>query len=151
LAGPRKFFGKNVLICLVMRQTLMYNDAEETMDSGELEKIDILRSRFKVSYEDARKALAASSGDVVAALAAVEKDSIGQRDLLALGAEVADEVRRLISGGPFRKLRLKYGDRIIHETPVALTAAAALAVGLAAVVITKLVVEVDRGEEGAAE
>ena len=128
------------------------------MDSGELEKIDILRSRFKVGYEDARKALAAASGDVVVALAAIEKNSAGPReigagrkDLMALGAEVADEVKKLVAGGPFRKLRVKYGDRLIHETPVALTAAVALAVGLAAVVITKLVVEVDKGEEGAAE
>jgi len=128
------------------------------MDSGELEKIDILRSRFRIGYEDARKALAAASGDVVTALAAIEKNGAGPReigagrkDLMALGAEVADEVKKLVAGGPFRKLRVKYGDRLIHETPVALTAAVALAVGIAAVVITKLVVEVDRGEEGAAE
>ena len=121
------------------------------MDSGELEKIDILRSRFKIGYEDARTVLAAASGDVVAALAAVEKNGSGRKDLMALGAEIADEVKRLVAGGPFRKLRLKYGNRVIHETPVALTAAAALAVGLAAVVITKLVVEVDKGEGGAAE
>jgi len=121
------------------------------MDSGELEKIDILRSRFKVGYEDARKALAAASGDVVVALAAIEKNSAGRKDLMALGAEVADEVKKLVAGGPFRKLRVKYGDRLIHETPVALTAAVALAVGIAAVVITKLVVEVDKGEEEAVE
>jgi len=66
-------------------------------------------------------------------------------------AQAADEVKKLVAGGPFRKLRVKYGDRLIHETPVAFTAAVALAVGLAAVIITKLVVEVDRGEEGAAE
>jgi len=121
------------------------------MDSSELEKIDILRSRFKVGYEDGRKALAAASGDVVAALAAIEKNGAGRKDLMALGAEIADEVRTLVAGGPFRKLRVKYGDRLIHECPVALTAAAALAVGVAAVLITKLVIEVDKGEEGAAE
>ena len=120
------------------------------MDSGELEKIDILRSRFKIGYEDARKALAATSGDVVGALAAIERNGAGRKDLMALGVEIADEAKKLVAGGPFRKLRLKYGDRVIHETPVALTAAAALAVGLAAIVITKLVIEVDKGEQGAA-
>lgn len=128
----------------------MYNDAEKAMDSGELEKIDVLRSRFKIGYEEARQTLAAASGDVVAALAAIEKNGAGRKDLMALGAEIADEVKKLVAGGPFRKLRVKYGERLIHESPVALTAAAALAVGLAAVVITKLVVEVDKGEEGAA-
>lgn len=121
------------------------------MESGELEKIDVLRSRFRIGYEDARKTLAAASGDVVTALAAIERNGAGRKDLMALGAEIADEVKKLVAGGPFRKLRVKYGDRIVHETPIALTAAAALAVGIAAVIITKLVVEIDRGEERASE
>jgi len=121
------------------------------MDS-ELEKIDIIRSRFRLSYEDARKALNAASGDVVTALVAIEKDPppADRADLVALGAEMADEVQRLVAGGPIKKLRLKYGNRLLTETPVALTAAAALAVGLAAVLISKLVIEVDKGEEEAA-
>lgn len=117
---------------------------------SELEKIDILRSRFRMSYEDARKALAASSGDVVTALAALEKGRAGRKDLLALGAEIADEVRAVVSGGPIQKLRVKYGSKVLHESPVALTAAAAVAVGLAALLITKLVIEVEKGDEGAA-
>lgn len=119
------------------------------MDS-ELEKIDAIRSRFKISYEGARKALSAASGDVVEALATIEKNPPRSHrlDLLALGAEMADEVQRLVGGG-IRRLRVKYGNKVLTETPVALTAAAALAVGLAAVIITKLVIEVDKSEEEA--
>lgn len=117
---------------------------------SELEKIDVLRSRFRMGYEDARKALAESSGDVVTALATLEKGRAGRKDLLALGAEIADEVRKIVSGGPIQRLRVKYGGKVLHESPVALTAAAAAAVGLAALLITKLVIEVDKGEEGAA-
>ena len=116
----------------------------------ELEKIDIIRNRFKVSYEDARKALSDTSGDVIGALAALEKTHGSSMDLLALGAEVADEVQKLIGGGPIRRLRVKYGNRLLTETPVALTAVAALAVGLSAILISKLIIEVDRGEEEAA-
>ena len=119
------------------------------MDS-ELEKIDTIRSRFKVGYEDARKALNAASGDVVKALAGMEKKHTGGVDILALGAEVADEVQKLTGGGPIRRLRVKYGNKLLTETPVVLTAAAALAVGIAAVLISRLVIEIDKGEEEAA-
>jgi hypothetical protein len=118
--------------------------------NDELEKIDIIRSRFNVSYEQAHNALTSTSGDVIAALAAIERSQACRPDLLALGAEVADEVQHLVNGGPIRKLRLKYGNRVITEKPVALTAAAAIAAALAAVLVTKLAIEVERTEEEAA-
>jgi len=116
---------------------------------NELDKVDILRSRFRIGYEDARKALSESSGDVVAALSALEKSRSGRKDLLGLGAEIADEFRKVISGGPIKKLRVKYGGRVLHESPVALTAAVAALVGLAALLITKLVIEVEKDDERA--
>ncbi len=119
---------------------------------GELEKIDVIRSRFRIGYDDARAALAEASGDVIAALAALEKRDHSQADLVTLGAEMADEVQRIASGGPIKRLKVKYGNRILTETPVALTAATALAVGLAAVLISKLVIELEKeGEEAASE
>ena len=120
------------------------------MDS-ELNKIDIIRSRFPVSYEEANTALEAASGDLVGALAAIEKEK-PQRgvDLLTMGVEIADEVQKLTSGGPIRRLKVRYGDKLIAETPVALTALAALAVGLAAILVSRLVIEVEKGEEEAA-
>jgi len=118
----------------------------------ELAKIDILRNRFKIGYKEARDVLNAASGDVIEALATLEKNQppADRADLLALGAEMADEVQRLTSNGPIKRLRVKYGNKLITETPVALTAAAALAVGVAAILISKLIIEVDKGEEGAA-
>lgn len=118
---------------------------------GELEKIDVLRSRYRIGYDEARCALNEASGDVVTALATIEGSRSGRLDLLALGAEIADEVQKVISGGPIKKLRIKYGNKLLHETPVAYTAAAAAAIGLAALLITKLVIEVEKGEEGAAK
>lgn len=117
---------------------------------SELEKIDIIRSRFKVGYEDARTALNNASGDVVGALADIEKAQSGRIDLLTLGAELADEVQKLAGGGPIRKLRFRYGNKLITEKPVTLTVAATLAVGLAAILISRLIIEVDKGEEEAA-
>lgn len=117
---------------------------------AELEKIDIIRRRFRVDYDEARKALADASGDVVAALAAIEKSHDSRGDLLALGVDMADEVQKIASGGPIKRLRVKYGNRILTETPVALTAAAGLAIGLAAALISKLVIEVEKDEEESA-
>ena len=118
------------------------------MDS-ELEKIDAIRSRFRVTYAEAREALNEASGDVIGALAVIErKDS--HADLLALCAEMADEIQKLACGDPIRRLKIKYGDRTVMETPVALTAFAAVAVGIAAVLISKLIIEVEKGQEEAA-
>ena len=75
-----------------------------------------------------------------------EQNHANSTDLLSMGAEFVGEVRNLIDGGPIRRLRIKYGNRLLKETPVAFTAAAALAVGLAAVIISKLVIEVDTDE-----
>ncbi|MCL6519804.1 MAG: hypothetical protein K6T99_08225 [Armatimonadetes bacterium] len=120
------------------------------MDS-ELEKIDAIRSRLRVSYADARKALNEASGDVVAALAALEEKKKQDRaDLIALGVEMADELQKITSGGPIRKLRIRYGDRTLTEMPVVLSAATAVAVGLAALLVSKLVIEVEKDQGEAA-
>ena len=37
--------------------------------NSDLEKIDIIRSRFKLGYEESRQVLDAASGDLVGALA----------------------------------------------------------------------------------
>lgn len=113
------------------------------MDS-ELEKIDIIRSRFKVGYEDARNALTNAQGDVIGALSSLENED--RADLVALGVEMADEMQKLLAGGPIKKLRVKYGGKLLAEKSVALTAAAAVAVGVAAILISRLIIEVDRDE-----
>ncbi|MHB0913068.1 MAG: UBA domain-containing protein [Armatimonadota bacterium] len=113
---------------------------------SELENVDIIRSRFNVTYEEARCELAAADGDLVGALAEIEKNPPSREsvDLFVLGAEIADEVRRLVDGGPIRKLRVRYGKHLVAEKPVALTAMAALAVGAAAVLVSRLAIEVEK-------
>lgn len=113
---------------------------------NELEKIDVLRDRFRITYEEAQDALSTAGGDVVQALVALEKKypSDDKPDLLTLGAEVASEVQRLVSGGPVRRLKLRYGNKLLSDTPVTLSATLALLVGLAAVIINKLAIEVEK-------
>jgi hypothetical protein len=111
----------------------------------QLNKIDKIRERLDVSYEDARLALEASGGDVVGALESLERSRGRCTDLVVLGAEIADDVRRFIDGGPINKIKIKYGNKLVTETPVALTALAAVAVGVAAVLISRLAIELEKG------
>lgn len=107
----------------------------------ELEKIDAIRDRMNVSYEQAREALQQADGDVIQALVDLEKS---KGDLLSVGIELLDGVQRLIENGKVTKLRVKFGDQILAQYPVAFTAAAAVAVGVAALIISKMSIEVDQ-------
>ena len=116
---------------------------------SELEKIDVIRSRFDIGYDDANKALQEANGDVIGALALIEKEHIENPNILELAGEVANEVREYVEGGPIKKVKVKYGNKLLAEKPVMLTAAAALAVAVGAVLISKLVIEIERSEEEA--
>lgn len=106
----------------------------------ELEKLDAIRSRMNVSYDEARKALDEAGGDLVQALVNLEGE---KGDLLSVGINLLDDVQKLIESGAPRKLRIKFDGKLVAEYPVALTAAAAVVVGLAALIISKATVEIE--------
>lgn len=111
---------------------------------NELEKLDAIRSRMKVSYEEAKKALDHTGGDVVQALVNLER---AQGDLISVGVELLDDVQKLIESRGRSKVRFRFGERTVAEYPVALTAAAAFIVGLAAVLISKSSIEIEQEEQ----
>jgi hypothetical protein len=111
----------------------------------ELDKLDAIRSRVSVSYEEAKEALDRAGGDVVAALIDLENRG---RDVLAIATELLDDVQNLLDSGTPKKIRLKLGNRLVKEYPVAFGMAAAFAVGLLAVLVSKASVEIERyGED----
>lgn len=112
--------------------------------SVDLSHVDLLRERLHVGYDEARVALEACHGDVVAALARLEKNHPPRNDLIAVGGEILDEVQRLLDKGVVRRIRVKLGRRTLKEIPVSLTALGALTVGLAAVLISLFAIELDR-------
>jgi len=57
--------------------------------------------------------------------------------------ELLEDVQKAISGGRPKTLRVRLGDKTLAEFPVALTAAAAFAAGIAAVMLTKLAIDVE--------
>jgi predicted NBD/HSP70 family sugar kinase len=111
--------------------------------SVDLSKVDQVRERMGVSYEEAQAALEASGGDVMAALTHLEK-SRGPSELLTVGADLLDEVERLLRAGAIKKIRVRLGNRTLKEIPVSLTAVGAVLIGILAVLVTQFVIELER-------
>lgn len=80
----------------------------------QLEKIDLLRERLGVSYQDAYRALEQTNGEVVQALIYLEGK--GQSWNARLGKSL-DRVGQIIARGNATRIRLRKGDRVIGEVP----------------------------------
>ena len=111
--------------------------------SVDLGKVDEVRERMGVSYEEASSALNEAGGDVVAALTRLEQTR-GPSDLLTVGADLLDEVERLLRAGPIKRIRVRLGNRTLKEIPVSLTAVGAVLIGFLAVLVTRFVIELER-------
>jgi hypothetical protein len=64
-------------------------------------------------------------------------------DALDVAIELLEDIQKLVGGGRPKAVRVRFGEKTVCRMPIALTAAAAFAAGLAAVLLTKLVVEVE--------
>ncbi len=84
-----------------------------------LEKVDILRSRANISYDEAVNYLRMADGDVVKALILIEKDEKNERkEIMAKGAQVFERVKEIIKKGNASKLKIKQDDKVIVEIPL---------------------------------
>lgn len=116
-----------------------------------LGKIEEIRKRFPVSYEEARKALTETSGDLVEALILLEK-----RTQNGPGREFMEKLQKLWEEGNRSKIRVRKGDRVLVEIPVtAGVVGAALAphltlVGAVAALAAKYRIEVEKAEDNPA-
>lgn len=111
----------------------------------DLSKVDLVRDRMRCSYEEAQNALVATNGDVVSALARLEKDQSAGADIGGLVTQLVDDVQNLLeAGGAIRRLRVRVGDHVVREFPLELTAVGAILVAALAVVASRLVIDVIR-------
>ena len=69
--------------------------------------------------------------------------SLGAMDV---AISVLEDLQRVVSSGRPKTVKIKLGDKVLAEMPVALTAAAAIAAGLAAILLTKLAIEIEHEE-----
>ena len=82
----------------------------------ELKKIDTIRERMGISYQQAREALNQAGGDVVEALILLEKQQKKWDDKIEdKGKQIADYIREIIKKGNVTKVRLKKGDNVVFE------------------------------------
>ena len=62
-----------------------------------------------------------------------------------IGADVLDGVQNALKGGKIRAVRIKLGNKTIREIPVEAAAMTAILLAVAAVVLSQLHVELDKG------
>lgn len=83
----------------------------------DLEKLDLIRERIDVSYQQARAALKASEGDVVAALIWLEREQHRQKQA-AKRSSLIKRAKKIIKKGNNTKIRLKQGERVLLDIPM---------------------------------
>ena len=70
--------------------------------------------------------------------------NITSSNLFSVGVDLFGEVQRVIGSNSVRGLRIKFGNRLIKEVPIApLSTAATVAIVLLAVIVSTLSIEID--------
>lgn len=124
------------------------------MEETTLEKIDIIRQRFGVSYEEAKKALEDNNGDLVDTLIYMEqnKKSFGD-NMSEKGNDLLDTVKGIIEKGNVNRIKIKKGDKVLVDIPVTAGVAAGaisviytpiLAIGAVTALVADLKIEIER-------
>jgi len=89
----------------------------------ELEKIDLIRSRARVGYKEAREVLEEAGGDVVQALIRLEnKEKMFQGKINNCGREFMGQVRGMWHKGGKTRVKVKKGDKTVFEFPASVGA-----------------------------
>jgi NACalpha-BTF3-like transcription factor len=84
----------------------------------ELEKIDVLRERLGLSYQESKEALDAAQGDLIEALISMEKKSKAWEDKLTnQGEALIAKIKSIIQKGNVTKIRIKKEDETVLEIP----------------------------------
>lgn len=68
-------------------------------------------------------------------------------ETLDIAIELLEDVQKMVGRGKAKSVKIRFGDRTIAKFPIALTAVAALAAGVAAVLMTKLAIEIEHEAE----
>ena len=122
-----------------------------------LEKVDAIRERTGLSYEEAVDYLKAAGGDVVQALVLIERDAREEGgDGKALRAEVMNKLKGLIRAGNEIRIKVKQQDDTLVELPVtvgvigSLLAPRLALLGAIAALATRCSITVERNGEALA-
>lgn len=120
-------------------------------DLDVLGKIDLLRERMGISYDDARKTLDDQNGSVIEALIALEKRERSRREqFYTRGNELVGRAKELLRKANVTRIRVRHDERTILELPVtagvvgAVVAPGLALIGAVAALASKCTVEIER-------
>lgn len=96
---------------------------------NELEKIDILRARVRISYKEAKEALEKAEGDVIQALINLEEKNRKFNERIQDRAqELMEQLKEFYEKGKEARLKIKRGDETLFEVPAVWGAAGVLGI-----------------------
>lgn len=121
----------------------------------DLEKIDIVRERTKVTYAEAKEALEKSDGNVVDAIIYLEGKQKNVFDSVSdAGNDFVDAIKKIVKKGNVNRIRIKKDDKVLLDIPVnagvvggaigVFYLAPLMAIGAIAAVVSKVEVEIQR-------
>lgn len=110
----------------------------------QLKKIDLIRERMSCGYEAAKLALDSSNGSIIEALTLLEREQRARdQDFLSVAEGIVNEIQEIAREGGRRRLRIRFGDRLIKDIPIVATAGVAVLLTVAAVLITQTTIELE--------
>ena len=108
----------------------------------ELEMADILRERLQASYEECQEALKASDGDLLGALAWIERSRRERgNSLTGVISQAVTEAQEVSQGGILDRLCIRLGDQVLADFPVVLVGAGAATVAVLSVLLKQVSLE----------
>lgn len=117
-----------------------------------LDKVDVVRKRMSVSYEEAKVALESVNWDVVEAIVKLEKEEQSRKEeIFVRGSELVEKIKELVKKGNITKIRVKQDDKVLVEVPVtagvvgAVLAPQLAVIGGVAALVSKCTLEIERG------
>lgn len=116
-----------------------------------LEKVDLVRKRMNVSYEEAKTALEATDWNVVDAIVKIEQDQKSRKEeIFVRGNELVEKVKELVKKGNVTRIRVKQDDKVLVEVPVtagvvgAVLAPQLAVIGGVAALVSKCTIEIEK-------
>lgn len=109
------------------------------MSTQELEKIDLLRERMDLTYQEAVELLHLTEGSVVDALVLAEtRKKQDQSSFKVRGHEVLDKIQELLREGSITKIKVIHDERPIFVFPVTAGLAGVLIMPKLALLVTSV-------------
>jgi hypothetical protein len=117
------------------------------MASFDMALVDEIRQRLNASYEEALVGLEESDGDLLHALAAIERRRREREDALESG-ELIGRAVGLAREGKLRGLEVKLGERVVRQLPLPKSVAGAMLGVVLSTVLSQLSVDLVTKQPG---